>query len=394
MRSILKRLGSLASLARPLALTFIGIVLLSLGVAYFVIVLYHDAALPGIFYYLTLQFLPRWTRGEVLLVSGLAVLGAGIWQLSGVVVIPLTAQANAAREMVLGYRQISAPQIAIIAGGPGLLRMVSLGRQAARLTCITPIQDPVEYYYRASSLSNVENVLYLVPTPAHVQVYVELDDGTRRSIKEPIAPHEQLAAHHAVAILLQRQSDEDGPLPVFPQVLDVLGNADAIILGPGSLFGSILPNLLIPEVSTAIRRSRARTIYVCNLMTEPGLTTGFSVADHIRQIVRVGGFSPNYVLVNAQRIEPEVRRIYEAAHQKPVYLAPEEYEETIVSATDRVTAHEVIVEGAVVIEADLAAAVVQLTASLDQPGESRAVQVLRHDPEKLTAAILAILQRS
>jgi hypothetical protein len=78
----------------------------------------------------------------------------------------------------------------------------------------------------------------------------------------------------------------------------------------------------------------------------------------------------------------------------PVYLAPEEYEETIVSATQQTRTREVIVEGAVVVEADLAAAVVQLTASLDQPGESRAVQVLRHDPEKLTAAVLELVKRT
>jgi hypothetical protein len=117
------------------------------------------------------------------------------------------------------------------------------------------------------------------------------------------------------------------------------------------------------------------------------------VADHIRQIVRYGGFAPDYVLVNAQRIEPEVRQIYMAANQSPVYLDPEEYEETIVSATDRVTAREVIVEGAVVIEADLAASQLQLTASLDRPGERRTVRVLRHDPDKLANAILEILRR-
>jgi hypothetical protein len=128
-------------------------------------------------------------------------------------------------------------------------------------------------------------------------------------------------------------------------------------------------------------------------MTEPGLTSGFGVADHIRQIVRYGGFAPDYVLVNAQRIDPDVRQMYEAAHQAPVYMNPEEYEETIVSKTDRVTMRDVVVEGAVVIEADLATSVVQLTASLDQPGAGRTVRVLRHDPDKLAAAILEILRR-
>jgi len=85
--------------------------------------------------------------------------------------------------------------------------------------------------------------------------------------------------------------------------------------------------------------------------------------------------------------------MYEAANQSPVYLNPEDYEETIVSATNRVTARDMLIEGSVVIEADLASSVVQLTASLDNPGEGRTVRVLRHDPDKLAAAILEILRR-
>jgi hypothetical protein len=128
-------------------------------------------------------------------------------------------------------------------------------------------------------------------------------------------------------------------------------------------------------------------------MTEPGLTSGFGVADHIRQFRRFGGFTPDYVLVNTPRIEPEVRQVYAAAHQTPVYLAPEEYEETVVRATAEVTARDLMLEGSVVVEADLASSVVQLTASLDNPGESRTVRVLRHDPDKLAAAIIEILRR-
>src|SRR5689334_488750 len=90
MQAILNRLSSLKYLLRPLALVGVGIVLLSLGLAYFVVALYHTADVPDFFYYVTLQFLPRWTRGFLLGGAGLAVLIAGIWQLSSVVVISLT----------------------------------------------------------------------------------------------------------------------------------------------------------------------------------------------------------------------------------------------------------------------------------------------------------------
>ncbi|MBC8161314.1 MAG: YvcK family protein [Roseiflexaceae bacterium] len=399
MNAITKRLSKLENLARPLALTFVGVVLLSLGVAYFCVALYRwlDAPplLRDLIFYLTLQPFDRWVRGLIFFVAGLGVLAFGIWQLSAVAVISLNQRADGS-EFVVGYRQATAPPtVAVLAGGAGILRLADLGRSVRQLVCVTPVQDPVEYYYRAASLFNFENVLYVPPTPTPMQVFVTLDDGTRHSIKDSISPTSPLAKRHGVEISLE-QPDQHGSTapPVFRQALEAFAQATLIILGPGGLFESVLPNLLIPEIREAIKQSSARTIYICNLMTEPGLTTGYTVADHIRQIQRVGGFAPDYVLVNAQRIEPETRRIYEAANQVPVYLTPEEYEETIVSATDRLAARDVIVEGAIVIEADLASSVIQLSTSLDNPTESRAVQVLRHDPEKLKAAILEIVKRS
>ena len=397
MQQISTRLASLRHLARPLALATVGIVCISLGIAYFVIALYRGIELPGFLYYLTLQFLDHWLRGAILATIGLAILAAGLWQLSELVVIPLDSQAGGDGEFVLGYRRaIKPPRITVLSGGAGLLILASLGRYASRLTCVTPVQDPVEYYYRASSLYHFENVIFVPPTPAQLDVEVELDNQTRHNIKENLSHTEQLAARHVVAAYLVDQQGHDvanQPREIFRQAIDAIQQADAIVLGPGSLFESILPDLLIPEVRAAVQRSDARKIYICSLMTEPGLTSGFSVADHIRQIVRYAGFAPDYVLVNAQRIDPDVRQIYAAAHQAPVYLDPEEYEETIVSKTDRVTARDVVVEGSVVIEADLASSVVQLTASLDQPGAGRTVRVLRHDPDKLAAAILEILRR-
>jgi hypothetical protein len=187
MHGIFKRLSSLTHLARPLALAFVGIVILSLGVAYFFAQAYRSAEVPAVFQILTLQFLPRWVRGLIFIAAGLAVLAAGIWQLSGVVVIPLSANPGSESEFVLDYRRVSgAPRIAVLSGGAGMLILAGLGRYAARLTCITPAQDPVEYYYRASSLFNFENVYYVAPLPAPVQVELELDDGQRHNIKENI----------------------------------------------------------------------------------------------------------------------------------------------------------------------------------------------------------------
>jgi hypothetical protein len=393
MGNIKTRLASLRHLAAPLALTFVGVVLLSLGVAYLFIHYYRTVqGLPPFVEILTLQFLPRPMRGLLLLGAGAVVLAAGIWQLSGVVLIPLTQAAAADGELVLGYHREGPPKIAVLSGGPGLLVLSAMGDQVRRLTCVVPVQDPVEYYYRAAGLFNMQNVYYVVPTPEPVQVVAELDDGTCLDVRH-LPLDEEIAARHVVRLSLVGEGAASSPR-LTRLAAEAIGGADAIILGPGSLFESILPNLLIDELREAVARSKARKIYVCNLMTEPGRTTGFSVADHIRAIKTYGGFAPDYVLVNAQRIDPEVYRLYAAAHQSPVYLSPEEYEEMAMLPVKQGAARGVMIEGSVVIEADLASSVIQYTASLSNPTENRAVRVLRHDSQKLSMAILELLRRS
>jgi hypothetical protein len=390
MRSITRRLAGLGQLTRPLLLTFVGIVLLSLGVAYLFIHFYHSVSLPPWISLITLQFMPRIWRGVLLLVAGLAVLAVGVWQLSGVAVIPLRDAATDADDLVLGFRRDTPPNIAVLSGGPGLLVLSAMGEQVRRLTCVVPVQDPVEYYYRAAGLFNLQNVYYVVPTPAPVHVVAELDDGAQLDVRH-LALDPSIAPRHVERLLLQPHGDEE--LHLTRLAAEAIAQADAIILGPGSLFESILPNLLIDELREAVARSKARKIFVCNLMTEPGRTTGFGVADHIRTLKRFG-VSPDYVLLNAQRIDSEVYRLYAAAHQSPVALAPDEVEETTVLAGDRTAQRRVMVEGAVVIEADLASSVIQYTASLSNPSESRAVRVLRHDSQKLAATILELLRRT
>jgi len=72
--------------------------------------------------------------------------------------------------------------------------------------------------------------------------------------------------------------------PAFPQGIQAILAADIIVIGPGSLFTSILPNLLVPDLAEAIRASRALKMYVCNVATEPGETEHFSSLDHVRTL--------------------------------------------------------------------------------------------------------------
>ncbi len=79
----------------------------------------------------------------------------------------------------------------------------------------------------------------------------------------------------------------DPPQPrAYPAAVQAIFQADLIVLGPGSLYTSILPNLLVPDLTQALLRTRARKVYVCNLATQPGETDNYSVADHVETILQ------------------------------------------------------------------------------------------------------------
>jgi len=87
--------------------------------------------------------------------------------------------------------------------------------------------------------------------------------------------------------------------PAFPQAIHAILSADVIVIGPGSLYTSLLPNLLVPDLADAIRSSRALKLYICNVATQVGETEGFSCNDHIRAIEDHAGRSLfDIVLVN------------------------------------------------------------------------------------------------
>lgn len=107
----------------------------------------------------------------------------------------------------------------------------------------------------------------------------------------------------------------------LPEVLEAIRQADLILVGPGSLYTSILPNLLVSGVSEAIEKSSATRIYVANLMTQPGETQGLSLANHVRVIyahTRRKLF--DWVVASNQLISPEVARRYSRSGAEPVRL--------------------------------------------------------------------------
>ena len=98
------------------------------------------------------------------------------------------------------------------------------------------------------------------------------------------------------------------------EAVEAIVNADAIIIGPGSLYTSIMPNLVIREIAETIQSSDAMKIYICNVMSQPGETDGYSVADHIEAILaHAPGVALDYVIVNNQ---PAPEKIIERYRQK------------------------------------------------------------------------------
>jgi uncharacterized cofD-like protein len=105
----------------------------------------------------------------------------------------------------------------------------------------------------------------------------------------------------------------------LPETLAAIAQADLITLGPGSLYTSVIPNLLVEGIPEAIAASPALKVYVANLMWEPGETEGYSAADHLQAIYQhAEQVRADYVVVNSGRVPDTARRRYEREHARPV----------------------------------------------------------------------------
>lgn len=113
--------------------------------------------------------------------------------------------------------------------------------------------------------------------------------------------------------------------PALPAAVKAIQEAEYIIIGPGSLYTSIIPNLLVPGIRDAIAKSDVPRIYVCNIMTQPGETEGYSVADHIREIDRVSKKKLfDAVLIHRKPPTSLSLKKYAQENSHPVYLDRQE----------------------------------------------------------------------
>ena len=117
------------------------------------------------------------------------------------------------------------------------------------------------------------------------------------------------------------------PQPL-PDALEAIADADVIVLGPGSLYTSIIPNFLVDGISEAVTRAQARKCYVLNIMTQDGETDGYTAADHIRAIfAHAGAGVMDVCIANNRKVSAEYLEPYQKEGVQQLLAAPEEVEQ-------------------------------------------------------------------
>ena len=197
-------------------------------------------------------------------------------------------------------------------GGNGELSGHSFGNLF--LTALTQVypSDVEEALEAASKILKVRG--RVIPSSTEfIKLSAELEDG--RVI------HGESNIPHGGSPIKRVFSEPAKPTPEGA-ALQAIDEADAIILGPGSLYTSIIPNLLIKKIAVHLRAAKVPKIYVCNVMTQPGETDGYSVADHIEAIERHGGRGLiNTVLVNdSTGIDEDLVALYKETGATPVVV--------------------------------------------------------------------------
>jgi uncharacterized cofD-like protein len=184
-----------------------------------------------------------------------------------------------------------------------------------------------------------------------VVLHAQLEDGARVSGESTITAADRLPLRVWLTPETARPS---------PEVVAAVERADMVVLGPGSLYTSIMPNLLIPDLREALTETRARVVYVCNVMTQPGETDGYSAADHLDALYRHGiAGCIDVVVVNDTPVPGQVAASYGAAGSAPVAVDEERLKEL----------------GVRVVHAELAAV----------------AEVVRHDPARLADVLLRLI---
>ncbi|MBR4196007.1 MAG: uridine diphosphate-N-acetylglucosamine-binding protein YvcK [Synergistaceae bacterium] len=153
----------------------------------------------------------------------------------------------------------------------------------------------------------------------------------------------------------------------LPDVLSAVDDADVILLGPGSLFTSVIPNILMKDFAGKLKDSPVPKIYICNLMTQPEETQGFNIVRHLEWVSAALGKTPDYIITNSAAIPDDIVDRYAEEGATPLYL--DDRQRKAIQGM-----------GCECVEADIMSV-------YDSAKEKR---VLRHDSRKLASVIFRL----
>ena len=345
-------------LKRWLLLLFLGITVLGLGAAIFLVDFYRGLPRDSIIVVLTGAGLDRPIRAALVALFGVLVTGIGVWGLMRSIVSPFVARGDSVMEVLYTKRYLArGPRIVAIGGGTGLSTLLrGLKGYSANITAIVAVADdggssgrlrqqlgivpPGDIRNCIAALADAEPLMtqlmqYRFPPgsglddhafgnlfiAAMTAVTGDFEEAVRESnrvlaVRGQVLPATsvplnlgavltsgrrltgQVAISHAEEPI-DHVTIEPSDVRASSEALERILEADLVVIGPGSLFSSVLPNLLISDIRDAIAAANGLRVYVCNVATQPGETSSFSAAEHLEALfAHVGDGLIDFALLN------------------------------------------------------------------------------------------------
>jgi uncharacterized cofD-like protein len=348
LRRIIRWLEPGLGVKRWLFILVLSTALIGLGLAVILIDIYRNSPESPWIVFLSMRALPRWARALIFGLSGLVMLLFAVFKLNRNLLAPYLRPGKPIVDAVSKHRKLGrGPKIVALGGGTGLATLLrGLKRHTGNLTAIVTVADdggssgrlrqslsippPGDLRNCLAALSDDEDLLtqlfqyrflegeelnghsfgnLFIAALAGVTGSFDqglLDAGRVLSIRGRVIPSTlsdvvlvadkaPVLAHAAIRVegesripevpgQIHRVQLEPNDPPAYPGAIQAILNADMIVIGPGSLFTSILPNLLVPDIVQAIRAASGFKAYVCNVAIQKGETEGFSCQQHIEAI--------------------------------------------------------------------------------------------------------------
>ena len=334
---------------RWLGAVLVGLTILALGVAILIIEAYRNfiVEFPDIAVLLGAG-LERPIRAAIVLAAGLGLTGFGLWKLMHSVVSPFVARGDSVMEVLYTKRYLArGPRIVALGGGTGLSTLLrGLKAYSANITAVVAVADdggssgrlrqqlgivpPGDIRNCIAALADAEPLMtqlmqYRFPPgsgldehafgnlfiAAMTAVTGDFDEAVRESnrvlaVRGQVLPATSVplnlsgrlasgrvvtgqAALSRAGESITRVQIDPADVRANPEALERILEADLIVIGPGSLFSSVIPNLLITDIHDALSAAEGLRVYVCNVATQPGETGGFNASRHLTTLFDHGG---------------------------------------------------------------------------------------------------------